>query len=141
MILIRSTKSYSCRYTVLSHPKCVTPVRQTSLSRLGFQCCSGTDHCCGSEMFIPYPNFFHPGSRIPDPQGQKDSRIRIRIKEFLGNMIQSSSRIRILIFNPSRIPDPGSERPLIPDRSVTMVLITSSRLNLSRRQSISPPQR
>jgi hypothetical protein len=23
--------------------------------------------CCGSGMFIPEPNFFHPGSRISDP--------------------------------------------------------------------------
>ncbi len=27
--------------------------------------------CCGSGMFIPDPNFFHPGSRILDPEGQK----------------------------------------------------------------------
>jgi hypothetical protein len=23
------------------------------------------DQCCGSGMFIPDPNFFHPGSRVP----------------------------------------------------------------------------
>jgi hypothetical protein len=66
---------------------------------------------------IPDPNFFHRGSRI---QGQKDSRIRIRIriKEF--NYFNpknvhpgSGPRIRILIFYPSRIP--GSKRHRIPD--------------------------
>jgi hypothetical protein len=58
---------------------------------------------------IPDPNFFHPVSRI-------------RIKEFkyinpkngfeaLGNMIRvCSSRIRILTFYPSRIPDPGVKK-------------------------------
>jgi hypothetical protein len=61
--------------------------------------------CCGFGMFIPDPNFFHPGSRI-------------RIKKFKSFnpkkwFISSrnydpgcSSRIRILTFHPSRIPDP-----------------------------------
>jgi hypothetical protein len=59
--------------------------------------------CCGSGMFIPdpNPNFFHPGSRI-------------RIKElFLSSRKYDpgcSSRIRILIFYPSPIPDPGFKK-------------------------------
>ncbi len=63
---------------------------------------------CGSGLFIPDPNFSHPWSRI-------------RIKEFkyfnpknvskLRNMIRVvSSRIRILIFYPSWIPDPGVKK-------------------------------
>jgi hypothetical protein len=82
----------------------------------------------GSERRIPVRNvtliflfssFFHSRSRI---QGQNDSRIRIRIKEFKPKkLFQSSwkydpkclSRIRILIFHPSRIP--GSKRHRIPD--------------------------
>jgi hypothetical protein len=76
-------------------------------------------------MFIPDPNFFHPGSeffssRILDPNFSiQDSGSRIRIKEFenfnpktcfdaLGNMIRvvlpgSGLRIRIMICYPSRI--------------------------------------
>jgi hypothetical protein len=73
--------------------------------------------CCGSGMFIPDPSF-----SIPDP-GSKDSRSRIRkrIKEFKyisPKMLflssrkydpgcSSGSRIRILIFYPFPIPDPG----------------------------------
>jgi hypothetical protein len=69
--------------------------------------------CCGSGMFIPYPPFFHPGSelspsRIPDPHQ--------RIKYFNPKKTNGfskkydlgcSSRIRMLTFYPSRIPDPG----------------------------------
>jgi len=33
----------------------------------------------GGDVADPGPEFFHPGSRI---QGQKDARIRIRIKDF-----------------------------------------------------------
>jgi hypothetical protein len=67
-------------------------------------------------MFIPDPgsDFFHPGSRI------RIFPSRIRIKEFKyfnpkKGFLSSrkydpgcSSRIRILTFYPSRIPDPGS---------------------------------
>jgi hypothetical protein len=75
-------------------------------------------------MFIPDPNFFHPGSLI-------------RIKEFtstltqkigfqaLRNMIRvvhpgPGFRIRILIFYPSRIPDPGVKKAPDP-RSATLL--------------------
>jgi hypothetical protein len=34
---------------------------------------------CGSGMFIPDPDFFHPGSRVKKIPG---SQFRIRIKEF-----------------------------------------------------------
>jgi hypothetical protein len=72
-------------------------------------------------MFIPYPNFFHSGSRIPD---QKISRIRILIENFsiLTQKIVSkfsehdpgcSSWIQILIFYPSRIPDPGVKKDTV----------------------------
>ncbi len=56
-----------------------------------------SNQCCGSRMFIPDPTFFHPGSRI-------------RIKEFkyFKPKNGSGSRIRVLTFNPSRIPEPGS---------------------------------
>ncbi len=55
--------------------------------------------CCGSGMFIPDSNFLYPGSWIPDPK-----------KWFLSSRKYDpgcSSRIRVLIFYPSRIPDPG----------------------------------
>ena len=76
-----------------------------------------------SVLRIRYPGseFFHPGSRI---HGQKDSgsRIRIRIKKltyllpkklFLSSRKYDpgcSSRIRILIFYPFQIPDPGVKK-------------------------------
>jgi hypothetical protein len=73
-------------------------------------------HCCGSGMFIPDPNFFHPGSEL------FPSRIRIKYfnpkKSFLSSQKYDpgcSSRIRILIFYPSRISDPVAKRHRIPD--------------------------
>jgi hypothetical protein len=74
----------------------------------------------GSEFFHPVSEFFHPGSEFFHP----GSWIRIKeIKYFnpkngfyaLGNMIRvvhpgSGSRIRIMTFHPSRIPDPGVKR-------------------------------
>ncbi len=69
--------------------------------------CSIPNQCCGSWMFIPDPNYFL--SRIPDPH----QRIFIPKKLFLRSRKYdpvvhpgSGSRIRILIFYPSR--DPGS---------------------------------
>ncbi len=72
--------------------------------------------CCESGMFIPDPdpNFT---SRIPDTESEFFPS-RIRVKEYKysnANCFLSSrkykqsclSRIRILIFYPSRIPDPG----------------------------------
>ncbi len=69
--------------------------------------------CCGSGMFIPDPTFFHPGSKFCPS--------RIRIKEFKYFNPKkwlssrkfdpgSSSRIRILTFFPSWIPDPGVKK-------------------------------
>ncbi len=73
-------------------------------------------------MFIPDPTFFYPGSELFPS--------RIRIKEFkdfdpkngfkaLGNMIRvvhPGSRIRILTFYPTRIPDPGVKKASDPDQ-------------------------
>ncbi len=79
--------------------------------------------CCGSGMFfrIPDPTFFHPGSQIqifsiPDPDtGFRSKNLSILTPkndfQALGNMVvHSVSRIRILTFYPSQIPDtkPGS---------------------------------
>jgi hypothetical protein len=70
-------------------------------------CVSICKQCCGSRMVIPDPNIF-----IPDPNFFHPW-YRIRIKEFnyfnpsSQKYDQScSSRIRILICYPSRIPDP-----------------------------------
>jgi hypothetical protein len=72
-----------------------------------------TFQCCGSGMFIPDPTFFHPGSEL--------SPSRIRIKEFKYFIPKKwflsskkydpgcSSRIRMLTFYPSRIPDPDPQ--------------------------------
>jgi hypothetical protein len=81
--------------------------------------------CCGSGMFIPDPgseffqsripdpNFFHPGSRICI----KEFKYINPKKWFITSRKYDpgcSSRIRILIFNPSRIP--GSKKGTgIPD--------------------------
>jgi hypothetical protein len=60
-------------------------------------------------MFIPDQNFFHPGSRIRI----KEFKYFIPIHLFLSSRKYDpgcSSRIRILIFYPSRIPDPGVKK-------------------------------
>ncbi len=72
--------------------------------------------CCGSVMFIPDPNFFHPGSRvkrIPDP----DPHLRIcKLNKLFRSSrkydLGFSSRIRILFFTRpgSQIPDPGVKK-------------------------------
>jgi hypothetical protein len=67
----------------------------------------------GSGMFIPDPNYFHPGSkrfRIP-VSGSKN--IIIFFLSFRKYDAGCSSRIRIQIFYSSRIP--GSKRHRIPD--------------------------
>jgi hypothetical protein len=74
--------------------------------------------CCGSGMFIPDPTFFHPGSRIPDPNFSiPDPGSRIRIKEFQSfnpkKWFLSSRK-----YDPgcsSRIPDPDPYFLPIPD--------------------------
>jgi hypothetical protein len=61
--------------------------------------------CCGAGMFIPDPNFSHPGSASKN----------------LSILFPSSRKYdpgcssRILIFYPSRIPDPGVKKPPDPD--------------------------
>ncbi len=77
-----------------------------------------------SSVADPDPTFFHPGSRIPDPNCLHPGS-RIRIKEFkyfnpkktkkwfLSSRkfdLCCSSRIRMLTFYPSRIPDPGVKK-------------------------------
>jgi hypothetical protein len=83
-------------------------------------------------MFIPDPTFsipdpgsdiFHPGSeffpsRIPDPNffhpGSVSKNLSIKLKKgFLSSRKYDpgcSSRIRILTFYPSQIPDPGVKK-------------------------------
>jgi hypothetical protein len=70
-----------------------------------------------------YPNFFHLGSRVKkisypgSGSASKDVSTLIQ-KMFLSSQKYDpgcSSWIRILIFYPSRIPDPGSKRHRIPD--------------------------
>ncbi len=117
--------------------QCHSP--QTYLSLRTSLCDTGSFHSfflncnvagCGSGMFIPDPNFFHPGSRT---QGQKDSgsgsasknlsiltqKIVSKLSEKWSGMFipdpdpGSSFRIRIPypvldFFYSSRIPNPGS---------------------------------
>jgi hypothetical protein len=79
---------------------------------------------------IPDPTFFHPGSRlrtvsIPDPHQRIEKYFNPK-KWFLSSRKYDSgcsSRIRILNFYPSRIPDPGSKRHRIPDTDVIIVFI------------------
>ncbi len=77
--------------------------------------------CCGSGMFIPDPTFFHLRSRIrivsiPDPgSASKNLSVLTQKNGFytLKNIIRvfhPRSRIRILTFYPSRIPDPGVKK-------------------------------
>jgi hypothetical protein len=72
-------------------------------------------------MFIPDPTFFHPGSRIrtvsiPDP-GSASKYFNLTPKKTKKWFLSSrkydpgcSSRIRMLTFSPSRIPDPGVKK-------------------------------
>ncbi len=65
--------------------------------------------CCGSGRFIPDPHFLHPGSRIRI----KEFKYFNPKKFFLSYRKYDpacSSRIRILIFYPSRITDPGVKK-------------------------------
>jgi hypothetical protein len=63
--------------------------------------------CCGSGMFIPDPNFFHPGSRI-------------RIKEFKyfnpKKWFLSSRKYDLGCSSPIQIPDPDPDFLPIPDQ-------------------------
>ncbi len=71
--------------------------------------------CCGSGSFILDPNFFLPGSWIPDPNFFSPG-----CRKYDSD---SSFRIRILIFYPSRIPDPGIKKaPDLGSESATLVL-------------------
>ncbi len=73
------------RYTPPESGVLNTAKDQSSWSLMSLYCnpMERVNQCCGSGIFIPDPNFFHPGSRvkkIPDPWA--GSRIRLRIKEF-----------------------------------------------------------
>jgi hypothetical protein len=103
----------------------VSPVLQNI-----FVCSSFVSHfdflqCCGSGMFIPDPNF-----SIPDPNCfHPRSRIRIKKFKYFNPKILfprsrkydpgCSSRIRILIFHTSRIPNAGVKKAPDPG-SVTL---------------------
>jgi hypothetical protein len=67
--------------------------------------------CCGSGMFIPNPNFFHPGSEFFPS--------RIRVKEFkpfyLTKWFLSSREYDPRCTSQVRIPDPDPDFLLIPD--------------------------
>jgi hypothetical protein len=95
--------------------------------------------CCGSGMFIPDPgsNFFS----IPYP-GSKFFTSRILIKEFKYFNAKKcflssrkyvpgySSRIRIVTFYPSRIPDPGVKKAPDPGSWSATLLILCRRVPL-----------
>jgi hypothetical protein len=69
------------------------------------------NQCCGSGMFIPDLNFFHPGSRVKKILG---SRIRIKIFKYFNQKIVLSSRKY----------DPGCfSRIRIPDRDLDFLPI------------------
>jgi hypothetical protein len=86
---------------------------------------------------IPDPNFFYPGSRvkkIPDP-GSVSASKQLSIFntenciQALGNMnrdVHPGPWIHILIFYPSRIPDPGVKKAQDPESgSATLLFIKS----------------
>ncbi len=83
--------------------------------------CIAKTQCCGSRMFIPDPDFFLSRIRIvsiPDPQQRIEVQYFIPPKWLLSSWKYDpgcSSRIRILIFYPSRIPDLGGEKARILD--------------------------
>ncbi len=75
--------------------------------------------CCGSGMFIPDSNFFHPGSA--------KNNLSILIPNWLSCREYApdcSSRIRILTFYPSRIPDRGVKKA--PDPGSATLLLSAS---------------
>jgi hypothetical protein len=92
----------------------------------------GSDRqCCGSGILswirlysIPDPNCFHPGSWIPDPH--KRLKYFNPKKRFLSSRkydLNCLSRIRVLTFYPSRIPDPGVQKAPDPGSgSATLVI-------------------
>ncbi len=83
--------------------------------------------CCGSGMVsripypnffnfsIPDPNFFHPGSQIPDPRQRifkvfEPKKLFLSSRKYdMGLHPGSVSQIRILIFYPSQIQDPDPQ--------------------------------
>jgi hypothetical protein len=72
----------------------------------------GSRQCCGSGMFIPDTNFFHPGSRVKKNPGSASNTVGILTQKIVSKLSKTcSSRIRILRFYPSRIP--GLKRPWI----------------------------
>ncbi len=78
-----------------------------SAARLLLQLESPSQQCCGSGMFFPYSNF-----SIPD-SGSRVKKVFFTQKLFLSFWKHDpgcSSRIRILIFYPSRIPHQGVKK-------------------------------
>jgi hypothetical protein len=94
------------------------------ISRTHDSKCSVADPGCLSRsgMFIPDPTFFHPGpdlssSQIPNPHLTILTPKQPK-KWFLSSRKYDpgcSSRIRMLTFYPSRIPDTGVQKARIPD--------------------------
>jgi hypothetical protein len=93
----------------ITSPRSTTQVSWEKIKNYG-KLLKFKNQCCESGMLIPDPNFFHPGFLI-----------HIRIKDFKyfnpKKVLSSrkydpgcSSRIRILIFYPSWIPDPGVKK-------------------------------
>ena len=84
---------------------CTGSVRQDTVPS------SVADPICLSR--IPDPTFFHPGSelfpfRIPDPhQTRKKQKKRFSAQENMVRVFHPRSRIRMLTFSPSWIPDKG----------------------------------
>ncbi len=105
------------RSLLSASPSCTCPIQRHYCKQL-----------CGSWMFIPDPNFFHPGSRIHIKEfkyfNPKDCFLSSGKYE-----LGCSSRIRILFFYPSRIqrskrdwiPDPDPQHWLQGDHNRTVV--------------------
>jgi hypothetical protein len=78
----------------------------------------------GSDFFpslIPDPNFFHPGSRISIEEFEYFNPILL-LKISVADP-GCSSRIRILTFYPSRIPDPGVKKAPDPKSLLNISLL------------------
>jgi hypothetical protein len=97
--------------------------------------------CSGSGMFIPDPNFVHPGSRVKT-QKDSSSRIRIRIKKLSilnPKIVAKLSEIwfEMFILDPDldfdvlpirdtgvkKAPDPGSGSATLGGRIITLHMI------------------
>jgi hypothetical protein len=88
--------------------------------------------CCGSAMSIPTPNFFHPRSASKKLKEQSilGPRFLCSRKYDPGVHPGSGSRIQILTFYPSRIPDPGVKKALDPGSATLISYIISILINI-----------